>query len=282
MSNGSEFDYDFGQKRHWRRWVWNRIAERVDSKEDALCVYLPGAEDTDKEIAIERGFKAENMIGAERDRDALGVARGNGALVANGDFWDCVLSVGLKRDVSVVFADLCCGLDLKVISKINILLGSKNFNNCVFAINLMRGRDAKTNRLRASISSDYGAVMESEAGSEKHRGAHALISLLYSILSAADEDVEVLKNQSEGWELVADRVQTRFKFMAKRSNYAFASYRSTALQTFDSVVFRNPFCGLSMPDVHGLFDAGARTMAIPSATKRSVSAVMAHRTMRMN
>jgi hypothetical protein len=54
MGNGSSFNYDFGAKRNWRRWAWNRIAERVADKSNALCLYLPSSNDEDRPIAISR------------------------------------------------------------------------------------------------------------------------------------------------------------------------------------------------------------------------------------
>jgi hypothetical protein len=141
--NGDTYDYRFGQKNNWRRTIWNRIVERLSGKvKDALVLYLPGREDLDRQIAIEKGFNPNNMICVDKDAALVRCFRKQGKLAIHGDIVDVVEQWSGKTYPDVIFADLCCGFTRSAI-KLGVLL-TYRFPMTVFAVNMMRGREAYT------------------------------------------------------------------------------------------------------------------------------------------
>lgn len=274
--NGATMDYDFGQKRHWRRWVWNRIAERTGSPREAICVYLPGATDLDRPLALERGFLSANLIGVERNDQALDQLRGSGVLTIDGDLFRAVEAVAYKRPVSVVFADLCCGLTVPTWSWLSMAMNLPNLQHATFIFNLLRGRDQQSGPIRE--------LMSDEAFIGKHRGK----MLLHWLLSTrAMKHAEVMVANG-GWpDIDMERVDKGYAKMLSTSNAAFNSYRSTAgNQVFDTVVFKNPMTIVDYSqvqlDVHSLYKKHGRiTEPAFVQAKRSAAAIMAHRTRRL-
>lgn len=104
--------YKFGDKNNWRRWVWNRICERLTKpRRDAVVVYLPGKEDLDRKVAVERGFSPYNLIAVDRSPSVVSIMKAKGALCIEGNLIDvlqCFKNTNVRVDV--VLADLCCGL----------------------------------------------------------------------------------------------------------------------------------------------------------------------------
>jgi hypothetical protein len=139
--------YKFGTKNNWRRWLWNRVSDRLTGRrKDALILYLPGMEDLDRPIAINHGFSPNNLIAVDRNKDVVENMKSKGALCINGNFLDvvkCFMKTKVKIDA--VIADYCCGLTEDVQAAAawwtpEIMRHIMN-NNGVIAINLMRGRD---------------------------------------------------------------------------------------------------------------------------------------------
>ncbi len=161
--SGAVMNYDFGPKRHWRRWVWNRIAEKVDAKH-SLCVYLAGANDYDRPVAIAKGFRGGNLVAVERDAVTRDLLRERGVLTIDADFISAVDAAALGRRVDVVLADLCCGLRWEAIEAALRWFCLPNLRNATFAFNLMRGRDPETNEMRASITHLFPAKREIHRG----------------------------------------------------------------------------------------------------------------------
>lgn len=290
--SGAAMNYDFGHKRHWRRWVWNRIAERVENRRDALCIYLPGSSDFDRPLAISRGFRDVNLIGVERNPDSLRTLRKSGALTINADFIETVTATIIsKRMIGVIYGDLCCGLTRKLLSHIIVwLAATDSTKNCVFAFNLMRGRDAESNAIRGALNDGGPLVQNSELEiSEKHRGVALFSQAVFMMvhlstyhrpgISAEDCEAE-LEAQPELMALI----NKRFMAMVENSKLDAESYRSDSGQVFDTVVFRHPLHskldGFSTQSSR-LTDA-LRVDPFSGKASRRLAAVMAHRTMRMN
>lgn len=271
MSNGSAFDYGFGAKRHWRRWIWNRISERIPNKRDAICVYLPSSEDNDRPIAIAKGFRDWNLIGVERESDALRSARAKGSLVIQSDFFDAVEVLANKRDVSVVFGDFCSGLNGQFTADLAHWFCNPRLRNAIFAFNFMRGRDPKSNEVRQKFSSSI-----TTDAMRKHRGLIAIADAT-RYLATCHEDTEFGLN---AW-----------RAYMKEADGDVYSYKSESGQMFDSVVATNPLRRINYgsPDACKAMEAAYQTYyARLRRTKPSMdkamshaAAVMAHRTMRL-
>lgn len=264
MSKGASFDYQFGTKKNWRRWIWNRIAERVDDRRNAICIYLPSADDKDRQVAIEKGFRSENLIGVERNRATLGKARQHG-LCVHGEFFDAVFSLQRSRKIAVIFGDFCSGLSDQVVDNLLNLWLLPNTRDAVCAFNFLRGRDGSFSAGR-DVYQVFRKEVEREGGKnfdsfEKHRGAQLFV-------------------HGMGMNTVAHSNQLHIRERGNASETDFNSYRSSCGQVFDSVVTKRPF------DIYGLDDrklnvAFEAQSELCSKTARSVAAILAHRTMRL-
>lgn len=128
--------YGGGRKSTWRGWMWNRICERIPKhdRSSAVVVCLAGPEDRDRPEAIKRGFVNHNVISVDIHQGCVEKSRENGGLAIRGDLKDVLRRLSLKIPVSVVVADLMCGLDARVKDLIKDADG-------VWALNLQRGRD---------------------------------------------------------------------------------------------------------------------------------------------
>lgn len=281
--SGAEFDYDFGSKNNWRRWAWNRLDERIRDKDAGVCLYLPSADDIDRDIATGKGFKDNNLIGVERKSVALALARRRGGLVISGDWWEAVQAVARSdTSISAVFADFCYGIpnDRSLVDMINPF-SLPSAVDTVVAFNFMRGRDAPSNGLRV--------VYEKYVG--KHRGK--LFAHIAMALTVAGVYRNILRHGEsirEQWiDFAMRRVFPRYpSFDCSVLNPAFASYRSASGQYFDSVVMLNPLAALFRAIGVEESRKGRETnlaeqksnIRLDKKTLLSARAVLAHRTRR--
>lgn len=142
MSTGAERSYDESQKRHYRRTAWNAIRDRLYVPvKDAVVLYLAGARDEDREVALDKGFRAENLIALERDRRALESLRNLRVNTINASVFEVVYS-WWGQDVHAVHFDLCCGFTQEVRDIVAILSFMPSFPAAVLSFNLLRGRES--------------------------------------------------------------------------------------------------------------------------------------------
>jgi hypothetical protein len=272
MSRGAAKDYDFSQKRHWRRWVWNRIAERALGA--GVVVYLPGASDHDRHIANEKGIRAHDLIGIERSPRAIRMIREGGALVVCGDFFRSANAISDKHTVRAVFADLCCGLTSSSRRGVFSLIAHPKLEQAVFAFNFLRGRETDIDSVR-NLARWHD---------QKHRG-YLLFQAILNCVCIAQREHAV--EASERYEKSPEEIlQLLALEVFNNAAPAFNTYKSDCGQVFDSVVMSNPmrsFSGFwSHPDMAQHSASLWRHGTDYAATKRRVAAVMAHRTMRAN
>ena len=71
-------DYTRKPKEEWRRWVWNRVTERIPKvardgsrRADATVLYLVGPNDLDREVALSKGFRGFNVIAVDIDEECI-------------------------------------------------------------------------------------------------------------------------------------------------------------------------------------------------------------------
>lgn len=230
MNNGAHHNYAFGLKNQWRREVHNRIVERLSVKpSDALVLYLAGPKDLDRVEFLRRGYKEHNLIAIERDADTARNLRTGGRLVLNGALGDFV-KTWRKTPVHVVFADLCCGIEVSVIQIVDRLIKNECFAGCVCAFNLLRGRDGRTNHIRALFSEcgKHRGLLLFKMYATCLRGELRRLGVIESACEHArdDFDMAVLRNLED--------ILTACKFPAWHH-----TYRSSSGQLFDSCAFTN-------------------------------------------
>jgi len=267
-------NYKFGNKNHWRRTAWNRIAERLPrAPKDCIVIYLPGPLDLDRQEALRRGFRPDNLIGVDRAASVVHSLREGRALALQADFLDAVDAWSPQRRLDVVFGDFTSGLELKTGFAVATWLGYPHLGDSVFAFNFLRGRDASSNPVRGIYEglAEWGRAMGErvETPRLRHRGAQLLA--LMAVLLAREHAGRGVPQP--------EMVVTFLAELNLRLAPSLLSYRS-GTQVFDSLVFRNTIGALVSPEARQRTIAALRANA-PHTTKQRLAAVLAHRTMRV-
>lgn len=245
-------DYDFGNKRQWRRWLWNRVESHIPParRAKAVVLFLAGSNALDIEYGERKGFRRQNFIAVERDRSALCLLRASGVLTVDGDFGDSLLCWPDERQISVVIGDFCCGLEQKLLQKIIAASTRPPARNAVMAFNFLRGRDPSSAAFRAQIPF-------------KHRGAHMFMAFAHAISKTAGQ-----RDKERALDLLYETAAIDLY-----------EYKSTAgSQYFDSIVFKNPLAELGLGC--GFEDSRRMVESVVIQQRRKVSAVLAHHTRR--
>lgn len=219
--SGSEKDYKFGNKNNWRRWAWNRIEERIDRpRRDCKILYLAGENNLDMKEASRRGFKSQNMIAIERDKKLCRDLRKKGITTIHGDMIETIKKWGNEK-IDIVISDYCCGLNNNVLEQIVIAFWQPCFRDCVFSINLMRGREVVDNNFMTYFHAN-----------KRHRGlSFAGIVAACVLESTRGED-------GERWFFI-DAEKITEDAINRRAEFSYNEYKSGNL-CFDSVVYKNP------------------------------------------
>jgi hypothetical protein len=153
VTNGSTRDYRVGRKNNWRRWGWNRLLERTGGAElQDPILYLAGPQDLDRAVAVAKGVPPENLIAIDRcRRNVNGVRRAGGVAICA----DAILTLGAwpkDRPVAAIVLDFCCGLEPVIVRGLIDVMRRRPFRNAVVWLNFQRGRDFKSNAMRAGLA----------------------------------------------------------------------------------------------------------------------------------
>lgn len=280
--NGDHYDYKFGPKNQWRRSIWNQIVDRLEVKpKDAIVLYLAGQSDLDRQVAKSKNFRDDNLIAIERNAKVAKQLRRDGKLTILGELDDiCEM---MPRRVDVVFADLCSGLSSSVIKLLTVVGTGLAFENCVLAINLMRGRD-----------SIYSKIGFKDAGLQR-RARCAMVIQNAKAIAALTGELRMVEEQPGKFRLkrgqrvaAAKEIEDAWSMFygAKESNEAwFYTYQSTSGQMFDSGVWKVisaiKFLRFVYPaEVSSKLDPYLRGTT-QTALSRQINAVLATRTRRL-
>jgi hypothetical protein len=247
---------------------------------EALVLYLAGAADLDREIAIRHGFKNLNLIAVESDKLVISSLRKKGVLVVDGKIQEVIQSWRPSRYVDLLVCDFCSGWEPVVIDTLlSNMMANPSFFRSVIVINVMRGRDARSNERRQEILSRLSHSEKEIVG--KHRGRLIAEDFIKEVAETLNEDCD---DNTLPPEARYDRLSL-LKMMSPR----YFSYRSETGQVFDSVVFRQ-YTAHDMSDVpqetwdkilhdetkvYDIDDYGGSRR-----TQNKISAILAHRTMR--
>ncbi len=265
---GATRNYDFGQKNHWRRWLWNQVVERAGARVKSWPVlYLAGPTDADRRVAVAKGIPDHNLIGIDRSRGNVEALRERGALSIQAEAEHVIGSWPKTIPCAAVVLDFCGGLELEDLKWIAWLPMMPGFQRAVIAVNLKRGRDASSNGIRQILR-------DNDVVPGLHRGRHLYASALnfQAAGSARHAYTGLIRNLHNDWKP------------------AFHSYKSrsesgSAVTVFDSVVWspsevwarisEDTYAGKRIGEVWE--GAGAQA---DEATRRRLAAVRAVRTMR--
>jgi hypothetical protein len=267
--NGASLDYKFGPKNNWRRWAWNRVTERLGClPKDAVVIYLAGAQDLDRNVALERGFLNWNLIACESSTRVVQALRDQRVLTIHGDLFETLLAWPHDVRVAAVIGDFCGGLSTKMLCRILQLDILPHLRCAVLCFNWLRGRELDSQGLRElgelpSVGRHRGQQFWHMARMHWAQGAE--------ILSPDDW----MRLDAETWR----QIERRSQYIDKHCSPCFHSYRSGA-QVFDSIVYRNLWSIIK--DDHSAWES-ARSYSqkqLGGGRRRKVAATLAHRTMR--
>jgi len=175
--------YSNGTKETWRGWQWNQIVKRLcggkklgpaatkEILQQKVVAYLVGPEDKDREIAIKKGFRSENLLAIDIDDNKVASVRKAGGIAISGSLqqilleWPCVLKL------DAVIGDFCGGFNNSFKQFADCLLVSKAVKkDTIISVNLLRGREP-------NLKSD----LEGNDSQIKHRGVFALSYFYWKI-----------------------------------------------------------------------------------------------------
>lgn len=227
-------NYKFGKKNNWRRWSWNECIRRIDKpRPDIICLYLPSEQNIDMGVAAEKGIKPGNMFAVERDENIVKSLRKKGVNVISGDIKDVLLTWGSSPKIDIVHADLCSPLNKWTLSFIRSLVSSNALiPGASVALNLLRGRDRDSNKLRDGLKNVCSSDIE-----RKHRGIQFIYTYVLMALNVFTETAfykYALERYGGGDKLYEREINYFWMSLAPRFN----SYKSSnGVTVMDSVVF---------------------------------------------
>jgi hypothetical protein len=139
-------NYEVEQKRHWRYWVWKRIADNCGVHPSfATVLFLSGPSPSDLQAAKKYGFKLRNIVAVDMNAECVEAARKAGCTAIQGSLHEVVTKWN-DGQIHGVVADYCFGLTLhNIIDSYQI---ASRVNACAF--NFQRGRecDEESRKLR--------------------------------------------------------------------------------------------------------------------------------------
>lgn len=253
MKNGANKDYKFGAKNNWRRWKWNRIAERLSiPANQARVLYMGGKDDLDRKVMIERGFLSNNLYLVERELQIAKSLRKKSKVVIVGDLFDVLMSSSFG-EFDVIDMDWTSGYSIRMRAAIYRSTLVCKFGGVVSA-NILRGRESFWSVLNNALNGYTMGLKENvytflpemlgelffDFDHQKHRGYAALLDRLVTRLQVARETIHEftgkwIDDATSAQFLCKDILDTRPQFMSYKSNY------EKSCNVFDSIIFTNKF-----------------------------------------
>lgn len=265
-------DYKYGNKKQWRRWVWNRLQERTQRQGEGLVLFLAGESAHDIWLARRKGFSPRNMLAVEHDGPTRDKLRAKGVLTIDGDLCDVLAAWPKDRPVTAVLADFCSGFEERYAkSFLAVQTDNPSFAHTAFALNMLRGRDKSTNWVRSWLV---------EKGfDEKHRGYQFYLAVMVSLVVG---EARLNGYDEEQAQQILDR---RFPVVCDMTRPGFYSYQSAAgSQVFDCCVWKNFIGDLAAgsPRIQALQQRQAKLSPDLDglSQRRRIAAVLAHHTRR--
>ena len=253
--------YKFGRKNQWRRAVWKDLASRISDKKNAVVLYLAAKEDLDRRVAINNGFRSNNLIAVDTSQAVVDGLRKQGKLAIKGKLSEVVAEWPRSKRLDVVFADYCAGMTTEVYDLMYqlILLEAISSGGAVM-VNMQRGRE---NGAARDANNEY---FKAATGEEVlHRGMW-----LYSLVAFLMCHWKWGTTEGQTYSEIA----AHLRIVEKLLNHYCYTYKSTV--QMDSVVVSLPeICSDRIIENH----KPERRMI---KLKNRISAILAVRTMRNN
>lgn len=261
--------YQNGTKETWRGWQWNQIAKRLcgpkplgpaaarERLRDKVAVYLVGPNDIDRDVAVRKGFRTENLIAVDVDRERVTGTREKGGLAIAGDLTHVIAAWPINRQVDAVVADFCSGFDVGFMRFAHaICMAPFLRHGAVVSINLLRGRDA----LNQTVRDKY---FEGSSDTRRNVKVAGMFANLVACMVTGKENPP-----AHATDAIVDEMSP-----------ALYSYKSGP-QWFDSVVFTWQIDTCQCKRLCDQYDHEAWPRTKTKKAKQQIAATMAIRTMR--
>lgn len=140
-----EGGYDFGRKQHYRRIIWSTFRKQAGSnRSKAVCMLMPSSEGTEIEVALQNGFREENLVVVDRNpaivahlKRRFPRIRTYGVPLRKAA--DRILHDGILPDFANL--DLCSNLGRSSLREIQHVSFKLFRPGAVVAVNCLRGRE---------------------------------------------------------------------------------------------------------------------------------------------
>jgi len=148
--------YDFLEKQKYRQKIWNIFSQQM-TPESATIIMLPSKNGKEIDIAIENGFKEENIIAIDDDKAMLMWAPWRGKYPKIRIYADSILraSKKLQKDKVIIHAinlDLCGNLSARTFEQVSGFIKNITvYNNPIIAITMFKGREKHAVNCMAKI-----------------------------------------------------------------------------------------------------------------------------------
>jgi hypothetical protein len=266
--NGATRDYRNGRKNNWRRWGWNRLAERIDSSmRNCPILYLAGPQDLDRAVAVSKGIRSTNLIAVDEHQPNVKRVRREGGVAICADIVDVLTAWPTDRPVAAVALDFCCGFEPELVRGLMRSLWRAPFANCWGWLNFQRGRDGGSNAIRADLDRLFTRT-------SKNRAEHFFLSLVSDAVITAHRDGKLAPGLT---------AQDCVDITAQHRSPIFRSYESVgeagSVVVFDSLIYRAQPAGEHYARNGGI-ERYERQFAPSVPVRRLVGAALAVRTMR--
>lgn len=139
-----DVEYKNGRKNNWRRALWNALKSHRpnhDRPDDRVILYLPGEQDLDRKVALEKGFKSHNLIAIERNKDIVKRLRGRGVICIHSDLFSVMHGWRSDTPIFAILADTQTNFSDAALKIIALWFCGIAFRRTVLLMNLQRGRE---------------------------------------------------------------------------------------------------------------------------------------------
>lgn len=220
-----------GSKNNIRRAHANDVLRRTDRREKReFILYFCGPEDNDRRVFLEKRVPRDNLFGVDDSKQNVHAVRDRRNFAIHGRIEEVLYAWPKERTCCALMIDTCDGYKPDFFMRLWPAFWSPAFRNAIVMINMLRGRDAESNEIRAWLTR-AGLVRD------KHRGRALMLEKAYGASVGS-----VLVGNGGEWLLTGEpealNEDAKARVLKREQDFRpkYYSYRS-GKQTFDSVIF---------------------------------------------
>ena len=148
MNRGQSIDYDFGNKRQYRRAVWNMFSQAVGPgrASETRALLMPGISGDEIAYALAKGFRLGNLVALDKNPAVAATIRRRWPGL--GDVIGLPVSRAYERLSKPVYCanlDLCAPISRSLLDEIAVFARQAPLSgHPVVAVTMLRGREPPT------------------------------------------------------------------------------------------------------------------------------------------